>query len=113
MAKIIKLPSAFVIDTKVVGVSKTNANGTSRQAIIKSEVAEGDKLVLSPEPDNAYDPNAIQVLTESKKMIGYLSKEVAGRLQNAIGSEVDIVVTASWVSGEKYIGVGLRIELVN
>jgi len=113
MAKIIKLPSAFVIETKVVGVSKMNADGSSRQEIIKKEVEEGDKMLLSPEPDNDYDPNAIQVLSKRRGMIGYLSKEVAGRLQNALNADIEINVTATWVSGDKYTGVGLRIELVN
>ena len=80
MAKIIKLPSAFVIDTKTAGVSKENEDGTSRQYIIRNHVAEGDKLKLKREPDNQYDPNAIQVLTESELMIGYLPRNIASRL---------------------------------
>ena len=40
MAKIIKIPSVFVYDSKVVGVSKDNSDGTSRQEIIKQEVEE-------------------------------------------------------------------------
>lgn len=111
MAKIIRIPSAFVIDTKVVGVSKENTDGTSRQEIIKDEVVEEDKIQLQPEPDNAYDEYAVKVLTQSGKQIGYLSSEVAARVSNAMINEAKVYCKASWVSGVKMLGVGLRIEL--
>ncbi len=113
MAKIIKIPSAYVIDSKVVGVSKENSNGFSRQEIIKKEVAEGDLLNLELEPHNVFDPKAVKVLSKSGNQIGYLSRETAERVRPAILNEVSITVKASWVSGEKMLGVGLRIEMVN
>ena len=113
MGKVIRLPSAYVIDTKTVGVSKENADGSSRQEIIRNEVAEDNPIRLEHEPDNIYDPHAIKVLTGSGKQIGYLSKDVAPRIQSAIENEAHIHAKVSWVSGEKMIGVGLRIELIN
>lgn len=113
MAKIIKIPSAYVLDTKVVGVSKDNANGTSRQEIIRAEVAENDLLGLALEPENAFDANAVKVLSKNGNQIGYLAKEFAERMRFAILNETDIRVKASWVNGDKMIGVGLRIEMVN
>ncbi len=113
MAKIIKIPSVFVYETKVVGVSKDNADGSSRQEIIKREVAEDDKLQLEAEPDNPYDPNAVKVLSKHKNQIGYLKKEMAETILPALLNETEIHVTAKWVNGEKMVGVGLRIELVS
>ncbi len=113
MAKIIKLPSAFVLNTKVVGVSKPNADGTSRQKIIIEHVQEGDALVLIPEPDNPFDTNAVKVCTPGQKQIGYLSKETAMKLKHALTAEVEIHTTVSWVSGKQMLGVGLRIEMLN
>lgn len=113
MAKIIKIPSVFVYDTKVVGVSKDNADGSSRQDIIKREVSEDDKLSLEAEPENPYDPNAIKVLSKDGNQIGYLSKEMAETILPAVINETEINVTAKWVNGEKMLGVGLRIELVS
>lgn len=113
MAKIIKIPSAYVYDTKVVGVSKENADGSDRQTIIRREVSENDPLMLLPEPDNKYDPNAVKVLSKFGHQIGYLSTDIAARVRPALDNEVDITVKASWVSGDKFAGVGLRIELVN
>ena len=113
MAKIIKIPSVFVYDTKVVGVSKDNQDGSSRQEIIQREVAEDDKLQLEAEPENPYDANAIKVLSKNGNQIGYLSKEMAETILSALINETEIHVTAKWVNGEKMLGVGLRIELVS
>ena len=113
MAKIIKIPSVFVYDTKVVGVSKDNSDGSSRQEIIRQEVAEDDKLSLEAEPENAFDPNAVKVLSKNHNQIGYLNKEMAATILPALINETEIHVTANWVNGEKVKGVGLRIELVS
>ncbi|MEP0985639.1 HIRAN domain-containing protein [Ekhidna sp.] len=113
VAKIIKIPSVFVYDTKVVGVSKDNADGSSRQEIIRQEVEEDDKLKLLAEPDNPYDKNAVKVLSKNDNQIGYLNKEMAETILPAIKNETEIHVTAKWVNGEKMLGVGLRIELVS
>ena len=113
MGKIVRIPSAFVIDTKVVGVSQANDDGSSRQEIIRSSVQENDILTLQREPDNPYDDHAVKVLNLQAEQIGYLSREVASRVSFALDNEVDVVARASWVSGEKMTGVGLRIELSN
>ena len=113
MAKIIKIPSVLVYDTKVVGVSKNNADGSSRQEIIHSEVREEDKLSLEAEPTNPYDANAVKVLSRHGRQIGYLSRDMAEKVMPAILNNAEIHVTAKWVNGEKMVGVGLRIELVS
>lgn len=113
MAKIIKIPSAYVIDTKVVGVSHLNADGSARQTIISNSVKEDDLLVLEPEPKNPYDQNAVRVLTKNGQQIGYLNKEVAEQIRGALYNDVTIHTKVSWVSEREIKGVGLRIELVN
>jgi len=113
MAKIIKIPSVFVYDTKVVGVSKDNEDGSSRQEIIRREVEEEDKLLLEAEPENPFDKNAIKVLSKEGNQIGYLNKEMAETIKPALDNQTEIYVTAKWVNGEKMLGVGLRIELVS
>jgi len=113
MGKIIKIPSAYVIDTKVVGVSHLNADGSSRQSIIADEVKEDDLLKLEPEPKNPYDANAVKVTTAKGLQIGYLNKEVAEEIHNALNNDISIRTQVSWVSQREIKGVGLRIELVN
>ena len=113
MAKIIKIPSVFVYETKVVGVSKDNPDGSSRQEIIKREVDEDDKLLLEAEPTNRYDENAIRILSKKGNQIGYLSREIAEKIKPALDNQTEIHVTAKWVNGNTMLGVGLRIELVS
>lgn len=45
----------------------------------------GDNVILVREPDNAYDPNAIQVQLETGEILGYLTREFAA----AYASEMD------------------------
>lgn len=57
----------------VVGVTKENRDGSSRQSIIKNSNV-GGRIKLVREYDNQYDPNAVAVLTENDEQIGYLPK---------------------------------------
>ena len=113
MAKIIRIPSVFVYDTKVVGVSHDNSDGSSRQEIISREVEENDSLSLMLDQANEFDQNAVKVLSKDGNQIGFLKREIAERIKGAILNEVEIRVIVSWVNGEKMLGVGLRIELVS
>jgi len=113
MAKIIKIPSVMVYDTKVVGVSKPNEDGTSRQEIIRKEVEEEDKLTLQEETENPHDPNAVKVLSKSGNQMGYLNREIAQTVRSAILNEAEVHATVTWVNGNELLGVGLRIELVS
>lgn len=54
---------------KAVGVTYGN-----RQEVIK-KLKKGDELKFVPEPTNAYDRNAVMIMTESGEQIGYISKE--------------------------------------
>ncbi|MEP5610908.1 MAG: HIRAN domain-containing protein [Cyclobacteriaceae bacterium] len=65
------------------------------------------------EPTNAYDKNAVKVLSKLGNQIGYLNRELAEKVHPAIENETEIHVKASWVNGEKMLGVGIRIELVS
>ncbi|MEQ8471303.1 MAG: HIRAN domain-containing protein [Marinoscillum sp.] len=113
MAKIIKIPSAFVYESKVVGVSHSNQDGTSRQSIIKSEVKEEDALYLELDPDNEFDPNAIKVLSKNRNQIGFLKSDLAEKVKPALINQTTIYARALWVNGDKMLGVGIRIELVS
>lgn len=44
-------------------------------------LTEGDPLLIEREPENAFDPNAIKVLSPERSLhIGYVAKEVAVEL---------------------------------
>lgn len=65
--------------TKVVGVTFSNEDGSSRARII-SKMSESSKVTLERDPYNQYDSNAVKVLVfqdGENKQIGFLGKDVA------------------------------------
>lgn len=65
--------------TRVVGVTYSNEDGTSRSVIIAG-MNESDKIILEREPFNPYDSNAVKVCVIKNginQQIGYLSKDLA------------------------------------
>lgn len=62
---------------RLAGAGHANADGSSRQAEIET-LNVRDELLLEPEPDNAFDPDAVKVLTPAGEQIGYLEARLAG-----------------------------------
>jgi hypothetical protein len=65
---------------KVAGTNHLNDDGSSRQAIL-SQCQPRDFLRLILEPDNPVDPDAVKVVRQDGKQIGYLPKRVAATMQ--------------------------------
>jgi len=63
---------------KVVGVTRKNDDGTSRQEII-SYLNEGDVIDLVRDANNEHDSNAIEVY-DANEQIGFIDKNRAGEL---------------------------------
>ncbi|AMQ19633.1 HIRAN domain-containing protein [Geobacillus sp. JS12] len=102
-----------IINTKIVGVTRKNEDGTSRQELI-AECYEGEELFLEREPDNEHDPNAISVWNEYGEQLGYINKDLASRLapQMDKGMRVSCFVTA--VTGgydDKSYGCNIKLIL--
>src|SRR5436309_306860 len=57
--------------TRIAGVTKQNADGTDRQALIKT-LRRGETLNLVREPNNPYDKYAIAVFRSSGVQLGYI-----------------------------------------
>ncbi len=69
----------MTIETRIVGVTHPNHDGTSRQEYLRG-CSRGEMLRLVPEPDNSFDVNAVKVETESGYQVGYLPRDVAENL---------------------------------
>ena len=69
---------------KVVGVTRPNADGSDRQAILQ-RCSIGEGLVLEHEEDNPVDRKAVAVKRISGEQLGYLpadlAREVVGKAQ--------------------------------
>lgn len=82
-----------------------------RQDVV-ARLQPGERVWLVREPDNPYDPNAIQVVTRSHAVIGYLSRELAARyavLMDRSGNRWPAQVEAIVDSGAADSVLGVRI----
>jgi hypothetical protein len=70
--------------TALAGVTYANADGTSRQAILKTLKA-GEPLTLKREPGNEHDRHAVAVFRSNGQQVGYMPAGDA-RLANHIDS---------------------------
>lgn len=94
------------VKLKVVGVTFTNEDGTSRQAII-GELKAGDNITIRREPTNKYDTNAIMVLAD-KGQIGYIGKDYASIMASMMdyGIQFDVkVAEAGEYKGKNYVSI--------
>lgn len=81
--------------TKVVGVTFSNEDGSSRARIIAG-MTESDKVCLERDPYNQYDANAVKVCVlknGEKKQIGFLSKDIAADVSSKLRRNVNFDVT--------------------
>jgi hypothetical protein len=97
--------------SKVVGVSHRNDDHTSRQAAIR-KLNILDSLELEPEPTNPYDKDAIRVLNEDDRQIGYLEKRLAGETSRAMRKGVHFLCFILDVTGDDQPTRGVNIAIV-
>lgn len=85
--------------TKVVGVTFSNEDGSSRARIIAG-MTESDKVCLERDPYNQYDANAVKVCVlknGEKKQIGFLPKGIAADVSSKLRRNVNFEVTIQGV----------------
>ena len=78
--------------TKVVGVSHTNPDGSSRQILIARYCHPGMPLIFKREPNNPVDPNTVAVwinirfllIFHPEVQIGYISADLAEEFAETI-----------------------------
>lgn len=102
--------------TKVVGVSRKNEDGTSRQKIA-SKLRKGDLLMLVHERDNPADANALKVLASKGKQVGYLMRERAEEFVDLVDERDGLLAVVTEVTGGDARGgkpsYGVNIAIVD
>lgn len=102
--------------TKVVGVSRNNEDGTSRQKIA-SKLRKGDLLMLVHEKDNPADANALKVLASKGKQVGYLMRERAEEFVGLVDERDGLFAVVTEVTGGDARGgkpsFGVNIAIVD
>lgn len=95
-------------NSKVVGVTFGNDDGTSRQEIIKT-CNPGDDLILKPVPTMEY-PDAIGVFTKSGKQLGHINAELAAELKGDYpNNPMSVTVNNITGGGDKTYGCNIHI----
>lgn len=104
-------PSRSIVrdfNSKVVGVTFGNDDGTSRQEIIKA-CNPGDDLILKPVPTTEY-PDAIGVFTKSGKQLGHINAELAAELKSDYpNNPMSVTVNNITGGGDKTYGCNIHI----
>lgn len=104
--------------TKVVGVTHKNADGSSRQRILKRmrrEERDHERVYLEHEPENPYDENAVKVLNTDCEQLGYLERSLAADIvgRAAKGETFSAVITGFTGGEEGRPTVGCNLEITS
>lgn len=75
------------------------------------DIKVGDMLKLLPEPENEYDPNAIKVLSEHNKHIGYVPRYYSKEVNSALNYKYTYSFIVCEVQQNKMCNECIRAEL--
>jgi len=84
--------------SKIVGVTKQNPDGTSRQELLKNCKA-GVQLQIVREPENPVDEKAIAVKLSDGQQLGYLTSELADELAPKIDRGLTFEAMVAEITG--------------
>jgi hypothetical protein len=92
----------------VAGITKRNKDGTSREEIALT-CHYGQRVLLVREPDNRYDPNAVMILTEDGRQLGYVDAWNAKDLQATLKGTSRVFSHAdAWIDEFGYFEKGRK-----
>ncbi len=108
MARCLKEKMSKKINTKIVGVTHINDDGSDRQDIISKHCSIGDYLILRHDSKNRYDNFAIAVYHEkSTHQIGFLNRDLAYETFECLESGNDMFAVITDITG----GYGIKPTL--
>lgn len=94
---------------KIVGVTHSNEDGTSRQQVIK-RCKPRERLLLFPDPDNQFDNNAIKVCRLNGQQVGFIQEHQAPELRYIlVDLKTRIDVTVEKITGHVPAGMNIHI----
>lgn len=98
-----QLPRLGIWAFNVRGTNHMPGNGRTEEASPRS------KLKLVREPANEFDPNAIAVLSERGKILGYVNKGNAARMAKLLDKGAEFEVISLHGSGAGYESIGVTV----
>lgn len=96
---------AYTFHTKVVG--STFCGG---QELLHT-ISAGQEIKLIPEPDNKYDPNAIQIFISDDDRLGYIPKETAPIIHEEWGRNRILKCKVAEITGQGKANLGANLEI--
>ena len=96
--------------TKVAGVTFDNADGTSRQSIIK-KCSPGEDVIFKPMPSKEY-PDAIGVFTTKGQQLGFLKAELAHEMKYQYGTNPMSATISDITGGDNGKSFGVNLHIV-
>jgi hypothetical protein len=101
-------------NSKIVGVTHKDDNGTERQDNCR-KVVDGQKLYVVLETNNAFDPQAMKIFADEALQLplGYVQRELAKDLQTQMqqGWSYEVFATKR-TGGERGKSTGVNIRIV-
>ena len=97
--------------SKIAGVSHANRDGTRRQAALR-HCHPWEHLRLETEPDNRFDPNAMALIAESGRQLGYLSSGLAAEVHQRSDKGYSFTVFIAEITGggeDQYLGCNILV----
>jgi hypothetical protein len=103
--------------SRVAGVTFDNADGSSRQALIRRYARPGQRLLLRPEVENPAEQNATGIYistAEGTYQIGYITQEANSEVSRCLLDGIPVLAHILEVTGgtREKPTLGLNIEVV-
>src|SRR3990167_5914135 len=92
-----------MINTKIAGVSFEG-----RQDLVRN-IKISDVLILSKQPDNKYDKNAIAILDLEGNQLGFIKRELASELAPAMDRGTKYKAKVSAITGKEHNNIEVNI----
>ena len=104
--------------TKIAGVSFENQDGISRQEIIEDleeQVQHNTPilLLLQRDPENPYDPQAVQVLDPQGRPLGFLKRQVSQTIAPLLDQGVQVQCELAQITGQSlhhHYGINIKLS---
>ena len=94
---------------------RTKVRGVSHYQGACKKVRRGDRLVLLREPENRHDKNAIAVLSQSGKRVGYISaalaEELAPHMDRGNAVTCDVLQRTGGTADKRTVGINIELRV--
>lgn len=88
------------IFTKIAGTRyKNDGTNIPRQELI-AKAKVGESLLLVPEPNNKFDPDAIRIFRANGDQLGFLDTDLAMEIKSRLQKRIKVEVKITAISGE-------------